>query len=143
MENYDLIYKQQFWDGQLDPTVENNMRLRFAFGVKGVDNGNGWNPDDFGSLQLVDGFDVSDVETQQWLLEFSVNLRESDLFVDTCEIEWAEMWDKCELENVLTLPIESFKHYVGTSCNSLSNETYYSCFDREECVDEYFKYVGL
>lgn len=59
------------------------MPLRFVWGVLPEDNGNYLNPKSKGTLKFDETFNISNSESQQWLLDFCQNLRGQDFYQST------------------------------------------------------------
>lgn len=59
------------------------LPLRFVWGVLPKDNGDHLNPENFGHLELDPEFDISQPESQKWLLNFCRNLRQQAFFQPT------------------------------------------------------------
>ena len=128
MENYDLVFKKMFLNGIPDfeassssPTSIPTMNVNFVFGLENEDNGNHWDPDDFGTLQFSSGFTISDTLAQSFLLDFEEKVKQLDLWVDECTINPINPF--CELYNTLNFPVTAFKHYVTTPCDAINNAT--------------------
>ncbi|VVC45685.1 Protein patched/dispatched,Sterol-sensing domain [Cinara cedri] len=82
-EQYDLIYKNQFWFERIlriDNNPENRVPLRFVWGLLPSDNGNHLNPEDHGNLVYDPEFDIAHPKSQVWLLEFCENLRRQPFY---------------------------------------------------------------
>ncbi|XP_057308069.1 protein dispatched homolog 1-like isoform X2 [Hydractinia symbiolongicarpus] len=77
LEQYSLNYKSMFAFGRSGSGFYQFSNI--SFGVKAVDNGNKFNPDDHGTLELNTGtLDVASV--QVWLYNFCVNLKNADFY---------------------------------------------------------------
>ncbi|XP_071961976.1 protein dispatched homolog 1-like [Antedon mediterranea] len=85
-EKYDQVYRHLFrfenvQDG--DDELSNSIPVNIIFGVRAVDNGNHWDPDDAGHLVLDDSFDISSPDSQQWMYGFCQRLREQTFYKPT------------------------------------------------------------
>ncbi|XP_033115850.1 protein dispatched homolog 1-like [Anneissia japonica] len=80
-ERYDLIYKHLFWfEKQQDSEPSNSIPVNILFGIRAVDNGNHWDPDDTGHLVLDDTLDISSPESQEWMYQFCQRLRKQTFY---------------------------------------------------------------
>ena len=66
LEQYDLKYKYKF---RLERIAENNFYVYILFGIKAEDNGNYFDPEDYGTLQYDNSFDILRPEAQKWFFE--------------------------------------------------------------------------
>ncbi|XP_050532360.1 protein dispatched [Daktulosphaira vitifoliae] len=77
-EQYDLVYKNQFWFERIlriDNNPENRVPLRFVWGILANDTGNHLDPEDHGTLVYDPDFDIAHPKSQVWLLNFCITLR--------------------------------------------------------------------
>ncbi|XP_027851991.2 protein dispatched isoform X2 [Aphis gossypii] len=77
-EQYDLVYKNQFWFERIlriDNNPENRVPLRFVWGLFPNDTGSHLDPEDHGNLVYDPNFDIAHPKSQSWLLQFCANLR--------------------------------------------------------------------
>lgn len=80
-EVYDTRYRQQFWFEKVYTDTETfKMPIRFVWGIRPIDNGNYLDPAAHGELLLDDRFNVSAIESQQWLLEFCRDFRRQSFY---------------------------------------------------------------
>ena len=77
LEQYDQIYADQF---DFEKVGQNRMPMQFLWGLVPVDNGNEWDPDDRGSLVIDDNFNISDAESQKWLLQFCSDIKNQEFY---------------------------------------------------------------
>lgn len=77
IEQYILKYKRKFAYGM--GYTRSERSVDFVFGVNAEDNGNKFNPDDLGSLQLNQVLDIA--STQKWLRQFCENVRKAPFYV--------------------------------------------------------------
>ncbi|KAH1029598.1 hypothetical protein HUJ05_002808 [Dendroctonus ponderosae] len=85
-EKYDFIYKSKFLfqKQKSDKSLnDNNMPLRFVWGVVPVDNGDHLDPENLGSLKLDEKFDISDPESQIWMMNFCKNVKLQSFYKPT------------------------------------------------------------
>ncbi|XP_038059449.1 protein dispatched homolog 1-like [Patiria miniata] len=76
-EQYDFIYKDQFaFANKNKPYVPGYV----VWGVEAVDNGNLWDPDDWGTFSPRQDFVFSSPLDQQWLMDFCQDLRNQTFF---------------------------------------------------------------
>ena len=83
LEQYDLTYKKRFASGS--GSGSGNRRVFFFFGLKPVDNGNKFDPDNKGTIELHNyALDLGNVQT--WLHHFCKNLEQATFVVrsDSC-----------------------------------------------------------
>lgn len=66
LEQYDLKYKKEF---RLERTGDDNIKVYVYFGFRATDNGNYFEPKNFGTLEFDDSFDILRPEAQKWFLE--------------------------------------------------------------------------
>ena len=110
MEMYDLQLKYKF-NGASD---SGTLKLTFVFGVEALDNGNHWNPDDYGELTYVDlNLDDLLTPTNQVALEgWCDHFRNSSFYQDPCvenpDDQYCRFTDVCQFEWI--------KKYVTTPC---------------------------
>ena len=114
MEQYDLNHKESFHSER----SAHKMHLDFTFGAVAEDNGNGFDPDDWGSLVLAGGAahdavpaggsPLSEPDAQRWLVEFCTAVpRASELSEYVAVGGWAQCWPA------------AFKAWMeGLRCNS-------------------------
>ncbi|KAG9510642.1 Protein dispatched-like 1, partial [Fragariocoptes setiger] len=107
-ERYDIEYKRRFWFEVLKtkgPTANAHevytLPIRVVFGVIPADNGDDRDPFERGTLVYDSKFDMSDPNSQMWLLEFCNRLRQqkfisapnapmlSNCFIDTFK-DWMD-----------------------------------------------------
>jgi len=116
MEMYDLQLKYKF-NGASD---SGTLKLTFVFGVEALDNGNHWDPDDYGKLTYVDmDFDDLLTPTNQAALEgWCDHFRSSSFYKDPCvedpDDRFCRFQDICQFEWV--------KAYVTTDCADTTND---------------------
>ncbi|CAH0562519.1 unnamed protein product [Brassicogethes aeneus] len=86
-EQYDFHYKDHFWFKREEKTFQSSdisssykLPLRFVWGVLPVDNGDPLDPENLGTLTLDDTFNMSDPDSQLWLLNFCRSLRVQPFF---------------------------------------------------------------
>lgn len=113
IEQYDLTYKKRFASGS--GTGSGNRRLYFFFGLKPVDNGYKFDPDNRGTIELHDyPLDIANVQT--WLRNFCKNLVNAPFVVesDSCtnlDTLFGKLTGECEPSQTaccnMTLPIQS------------------------------------
>ncbi|XP_057308047.1 protein dispatched homolog 1-like isoform X2 [Hydractinia symbiolongicarpus] len=98
LEQFELTYKRKFSFSA--SSSKGNQKLRFVFGVKPVDNGNKFNPDDLGTLEYDGPLDIAN--EQIWLRSFCTNIRNETFYISshTCDI------------------IEAFFTGLTSTCNS-------------------------
>lgn len=77
MEQYDQIYKKDFL---FEKGEEELMPIYFVWGVVPNDNGNPWDPDDKGSIVFDRSFNLSNKESQEWLLAFCHDIRNQTFY---------------------------------------------------------------
>ncbi|CAL4119913.1 unnamed protein product, partial [Meganyctiphanes norvegica] len=114
-EQYDLKYKYQFWfERNLRNDIVNHLPLRIVWGINPVDNGNYLDPESTGHLEFDETFDVSQPESQGWLLDFCRNLRNQSFYQSTlgpllpnCFIETFKSW----MERKCVDPIDRLSRY--------------------------------
>ncbi|GMH78131.1 hypothetical protein TrST_g12738 [Triparma strigata] len=128
MEHWDLTIKNYI---NLFAEDEGNsgMNIDFIFGVKGTDNGNTWDPDDYGKTVYSDSFDFSSEANQIQLETWCDRFRGESYYNDPC-VEYPT-WNYCRVEGEVC-PMELLKHYVETSCEQTSNDPG-DCFG-DSCV---------
>ena len=71
-EQYDLVFKHRF---SFESDNKSPMTGILVFGTKPVDLGDPWNPRERGKLVLDEAFSIYEAESQAWLLDFCVDLR--------------------------------------------------------------------
>ncbi|XP_002125616.2 protein dispatched homolog 1-like [Ciona intestinalis] len=94
-EQYPL--QQRYFD--FDKDYKGFLTVRFIFGIEPIDDGNPRNPDDKGNIHFT-RFNVSDPQSQRWLLNFCTILRshkfyrepENSQFNSMCFIETLKKW---------------------------------------------------
>lgn len=74
------------------------MPLRFVFGILPEDNGNFLNPKTKGFLKFDEAFNISNAESQKWLLNFCRNLRGEDFYQST----EGPLLSNCFIENFVS-----------------------------------------
>nr|XP_023021379.1 protein dispatched [Leptinotarsa decemlineata] len=81
-EQYDFRYKTHFWFNRPEKLEQASYKLplRFVWGVLPIDNGDHLDPSNLGSLTLDPTFDVSEPESQEWLLNFCQKLRQQPFY---------------------------------------------------------------
>lgn len=127
-EQYELVYKEKFIFERLnnDWGIGSKMPLRWVWGIKATDNGNHMNPASKGHLVLDNSFNISDPESQEWLLNFCIRLKAQTFYQSTlgpllpnCFIENFKMWmtRKC---------VDQIDHIDRTPCCEISSFPYSS-----------------
>ncbi|XP_067210286.1 protein dispatched isoform X1 [Linepithema humile] len=99
-EQYDMVYRRKFWfEQEKDGKDAEVLPLRFVFGLNPIDNGDYLDPANKGTLDWDETFDISDEESQVWLLKFCRNLRSQPFYRSTmgpllpnCFIEPLHSW---------------------------------------------------
>ena len=85
-----------------------------------TDNGNHWDPLDFGHTEFVKSFydDVAKPEMQEWMLEFCAEARKMPFYSDPCAVgEDGFVIDKfCRIRGE-GCPIELLKAFSTRECN--------------------------
>lgn len=84
------------------------------FGINAEDNGNHWDPDDWGTLDLLSTFDISAPAAQTALADMCDDIKEESWYNDRC-VEFPENDKLCRLTGELC-PMRTFKHWVQTEC---------------------------
>ncbi|XP_056645516.1 protein dispatched [Diorhabda sublineata] len=81
-EQYDFKYKNHFWftRPEKNDQVTYKLPLRFVWGVLPIDNGDYLDPSNLGTLTPDPSFDMSDPESQEWLLNFCQSVREQPFY---------------------------------------------------------------
>ncbi|XP_022086297.1 protein dispatched homolog 1-like [Acanthaster planci] len=76
-EQYDFTYK-----GKFSFSRENKLNVLgfLVWGVEAVDNGNLWDPDDWGTFNPHEAFRFSSPSDQEWLLDFCKDLKNQTFF---------------------------------------------------------------
>ena len=116
LEQYDMILTEYLDFEQL---MQEKMPIKFLWGLTPVDNGNSWDPDDRGHLLLDDRFDISDPESQEWLLQFCSDIKNQSFYSkpeqspDFCFID---MMKEMLMEGPCYSPL--FRSDVSPCCNT-------------------------
>ena len=127
-ELYDNVYKPMF-----DFNIQRKYPLYIAvvFGVRAVDGGDHWNPDDEGTLILEPTFNMYHPDTQKWLLEICRSFQNQsfydhesqatcfmDLFKSTMEAPCLNASTPCCGQVVFPYPSDLFKRCLkaGKTC---------------------------
>ncbi|XP_055384764.1 protein dispatched [Condylostylus longicornis] len=99
-EAYDAQFKDLFWFEKLATAIDNpKLPLRFVWGIKPVDDGDFLNPYSRGELYFDNNFNVSDVESQVWLLNFCRKLKQESFYgIPTFGV----LLPNCFIENFIT-----------------------------------------
>lgn len=116
----------------MEAGINLKLPLRFVWGVVPQDDGNYLEPQALGSLKLDDSFNMSDPESQSWLLKFCRDLKkqpfyqsEMGVLLPNCFIEsfidWMERRCKDEFENIDRTPccetsVFPYKSSVFSTC---------------------------
>ena len=83
-ERYDLIYRRHFGfekDEQQD--ISYKMPLRFIWGIKAQDDGDYLDPSSKGRVTYDPQFDISNTDSQRWMLRFCEQVRKQPFFKPT------------------------------------------------------------
>lgn len=152
-EKYDLIYKNHFWFERSEKSGNGNpanykLPLRFVWGVLPVDNGNYLDPQSLGKLQLDSNFDMSQKESQSWLLDFCRSIRKQPFYQTTlgallpnCFIESFMSWmqRRCvdPIDNMDRRPCCEKEHFPYNS-TVFDQCIVYAMGDLYETPSEYF-----
>lgn len=99
-ERYDFYFKNEFWfEKTQSGSVYGSLPVIVVWGVKDVDNGNLFDPNERGSLVLKEDFDITHPASQVWLLQFCQNLRNQTFLkaskewhIENCFIETLKYW---------------------------------------------------
>ena len=85
LEQYDLKYKNKF---RLERIAENNFYVYILFGIKAEDNGNYFDPKDYGTLQYDRSFNILRPKAQKWFFEdLCADIRKQTFFGK--DISWS------------------------------------------------------
>ena len=82
-EKFDVKYRDlfKFSQRQVDSELSNQgLPIKFVFGVEPSDTGSHLDPEDRGSLTFDYQFDLSDPESQQWLMRFCHQLQNASFY---------------------------------------------------------------
>jgi predicted RND superfamily exporter protein len=125
MERYDLELKEYFNLGG-SGDVDGTMGATFVFGIYGEDNGNHWDPDDWGKLELVNNFrsSLANVNSQERMAAMCDNAKDEKWYRDPCEDggDLDESLEKfCRLLGEIC-PMRNFKHFVTAECAATSDD---------------------
>ncbi|XP_022088553.1 protein dispatched homolog 1-like [Acanthaster planci] len=77
LEQHEIVFKEQFSATRSRPSSTLGCIL---WGVQGVDNGDIWNPGDFGTLLLDNKFQLSSWDHQAWFYNFCHNIRNQSFY---------------------------------------------------------------
>ncbi|XP_054720432.1 protein dispatched homolog 1-like [Uloborus diversus] len=99
-EKYDLFLKKYFWfEKAKEQDSYRKMPVRIVWGVLPVDNGNYLDPYDRGDIAFDPDFDLASPESQQWLYNFCIQLRNQSFYQSmhgplmfNCFIETFRTW---------------------------------------------------
>ncbi|XP_045446446.1 protein dispatched [Melitaea cinxia] len=105
-EQYDINYREKFLFERFgrDIGVGSRMPLRWIWGIKPIDNGNHMDPFSKGKLIFDDEFNISNPESQIWLLEFCAKIKSQSFYQPTL----GPLLPNCF--------IESFKMFMSRRC---------------------------
>lgn len=105
-EQYDINYREKFLFERFgrDIGVGSRMPLRWIWGIKPIDNGNHMDPFSKGKLIFDDEFNISNPESQIWLLEFCAKIKRQSFYQPTL----GPLLPNCF--------IESFKMFMSRRC---------------------------
>ncbi|CAG9560676.1 unnamed protein product [Danaus chrysippus] len=105
-EQYDIHYKEKFLFERFGHNTEvgAKMPLRWIWGVQAIDNGDHMNPFSKGELVFDTSFNISDPNSQKWLLEFCTKIKRQTFYQQTL----GPLLPNCF--------IESFKAYMSRRC---------------------------
>ena len=130
MEKYDLELQDRFYLGSSDSS-SSGMSIKFIFGVKGKDNGNHWDPDDFGELAYVP-IDMSRPTAQLGLIGLCEGFRNASFYADPC-VKYPG-WKNCRIEGEYC-PMELLKAWVTTPCDATTDDhSEFSNCQGDSCV---------
>jgi hypothetical protein len=124
MERYDMELKNYFNAGGADDDAGGggNRWAYFTFGVHGEDTGNHWDPNDWGTLELVNGFSIADADSQARLAAMCDDVKDEEWYSDPCVSSYGEDVDKfCRLLGEVC-PMRAFKHWVSVRCEDTSDD---------------------
>lgn len=92
------------------------MPLRFVWGILPVDNGNYLDPQSLGTIELDPLFDITNAESQKWLLQFCENLRTQDFYQPT----FGPLLPNCFIESFISWMdrrcLDPIEHIDRTPC---------------------------
>lgn len=116
--------------------VNYKLPLRFVWGVLPVDNGDHLNPESFGKLELDPEFDISQPESQVWLLKFCKHLQRQDFFQPT----FGPLLPNCFIETFMRSMqrdcVDSFSRRDWSPCCKTSKFPYNTSVFYECIVEE-------
>ena len=82
LEQYDLNYKSHFRFEQTQSAGNSNGRqIILVWGLKAVDNGNHFDPDDRGTIEFDSSFDMFEPKAQEWLLSLCLSITNKTFYV--------------------------------------------------------------
>ncbi|CAH1377826.1 unnamed protein product [Tenebrio molitor] len=140
-EQYDFKYKNHFWFKReerlsLEVGVNFKLPLRFVWGVLPEDNGDHLNPESLGKLVLDPEFDISQPESQVWLLKFCRDLHRQPFFQPT----FGPILPNCFIETFIKSMqrecVDSFSFRDRSPCCKTSKFPYNSSVFYECIVEE-------
>ncbi|XP_030756335.1 protein dispatched-like [Sitophilus oryzae] len=142
-EKYDFMYKDKFWFKRDKGEWVNDYKLplRFVFGVKSVDNGNHLNPSDLGVVEYDLNFDMADPESQEWLRNFCLNLRQQSFYQPVIGISLTSCFIETFAKSMTRKCIDDFTQRDRSPCCDVSefpfNRTVFNTCIMDEMAEVY------
>ncbi len=117
MEVYDLVLDKKF---HIAGSGDNSMGIRFVVGFKGEDNGNSWDPYDYGTIQYTGELNDlgSNAQKQVAMVDICDDFRASEYYSDPCLKD--EDWSMCRVQGE-SCPLEIFKEWITVSCEDVAS----------------------
>lgn len=80
LEAYELHFKDRFRFETSSSQGSATFPIDFFWGIKPVDNGDYLDPNDYGTIEWDESFDITSRESQAWLMNFCRKLRKQDFY---------------------------------------------------------------
>ncbi|KAF7268497.1 hypothetical protein GWI33_018378 [Rhynchophorus ferrugineus] len=125
-EKYDFMYRDKFWfkrdKGEF--ISDYKLPLRFVWGVKPIDNGNHLDPSNFGTIEYDSDFDMADPESQEWLRNFCINLRQQPFYQPMIGVSLTSCFIETFIKSMNRKCIDDFTKKDRTPCCQVSEFPY-------------------
>jgi len=121
MERYDMVLKNEFHLGG-SAEEDNKMGVKFVLGINAADNGNHWDPNDWGTIDYVSGFSLAAPGTQSSTAAFCDAVKEEAWYQDPCAEGGSHHGDAfCRLVGERCV-MRNFKHWVDKPCADTTDD---------------------